>query len=324
MAYNCKGWGVRAAVFDRYGGPEVVRVDEVATPAPGRGQVLVRVRAAAVTSADSRIRAARFPAGFAVPARLVFGVRRPRRPVLGSAFAGVVEALGPGVDGPAVGDRVCGMTGMRMGAHAEQVVVRADRAVPVPDGVGDDDAAAALFGGTTALYFLRDRACLDKGSSVLVNGASGAIGTMAVQLAKRAGAVVTGVTSGPNADLVIGLGADDVLDYRREDLGSTTARFDVVLDTVGNLTIASGRRLLAPDGRLLLAVATLGQTLRARGDVAAGTSGERPEDMAHLLELVRDGELRVVLDRVGSLDDVVDLHRRVDSGRKVGNVVLRP
>lgn len=315
---------MRAAVVDRYGSPDVVRVAEVPTPTPGSREALVRVTSAAVTSADSRIRGARFPAGFGVPARLIFGVRRPRRAVLGSAFAGVVEAVGGKVEGVAAGDRVCGMTGLRLGAHAEQLVTRADRLVPVPEGVTDDEAAGVLFGGTTALFFLRDKASMEKGCSVLVNGASGAIGTIAVQLAKRAGTVVTGVTSGSNAALVTELGADDVIDHQHEDLAGTTARFDVVLDTVGNLTVESGRRLLAPRGRLLLAVATLGQTLRARGDVGAGTSGERPEDMAHLLELVAAGELRVVVDRVGTLDDVVKLHRRVDSGRKVGNVLLRP
>jgi NADPH:quinone reductase-like Zn-dependent oxidoreductase len=170
---------------------------------------------------------------------------------------------------------------------------------------------------------LRDKVSLEKGCSVLVNGASGAIGTIAVQLAARAGAVVTGVTSGSNAALVTELGADDVIDHQHEDLAGTTARFDVVLDTVGNLTVESGRRLLAPGGRLLLAVATLGQTLRARGDVGAGTSGSGRRTWRSA-RAVAAGELRVVVDRVGTLDDVVELHRRVDSGRKVGNVLLRP
>jgi NADPH:quinone reductase-like Zn-dependent oxidoreductase len=193
----------------------------------------------------------------------------------------LVEAVGAQVEGVAVGDRVCGMTGLRLGAHAEQLVTHADRLVQVPVGVTDDEAAGVLFGGTTALCFLRDKVSLEKGCSVLVNGASGAIGTIAVQLAARAGTGVTGVTSRSNAALVTELGADDVIDHQHEDLAGTTARFDVVLDTVGNLTVESGRRLLAPGGRLLLAVATLGQTLRARGDVGAGTSRERPADMAY-------------------------------------------
>ena len=145
-----------------------------------------------------------------------------------------------------------------------------------------------------------------------------------MQLAKLRGAVVTAVTSRPNAALVTSLGADDVIDHTVTDLSSSAGRYDVVLDTVGNLTIDSGRRLLTPGGRLLLPVATLGQALRARGDVAAGSSRERADDVAHLLRLVEDGQLRVVLDKVVGLDDIADVHRRVDSGRKVGNAIVCP
>ena len=324
QAHGYEGIRVRAAVVERYGGPEVVRVQEVRPPEPGKGDVLVQVRAAAVTSGDARIRGARFPTGFAVPARLALGVRRPRRRVLGSAFSGVVAAAGPAVEGLFIGDEVAGMAGMRMGAHAEMLVVPAARAVRKPAAVSHEDAAGVLFGGTTALYFLRDRAGVAPGTTVLVNGASGAVGTCAVQLAKHLGAVVTGVTSGTNAELVTSLGADRVIDHTATDLSSIAARYDVVLDTVGNLTIASGRRLLAPGGQLLLAVATLGQMLRARGDVAAGSSAERAEDVAYLLQLVADGQLRVVLDQVVGLDDIAEVHRRIDTGRKVGNAIVRP
>lgn len=315
---------MRAAVYDRYGGPEVVRVEQVPDPTAGRGEVLVRVRAAAVTSGDARLRAARLPGGFAVPARLVFGIRRPRRRVLGSAFSGDVAAVGPQAEGLSVGDRVAGMAGLRMGAHAELLAVRARRTVRPPPGVSHDDAAGVLFGGLTALHYLRDRATVGPGTTVLVNGASGAVGSVAVQIARHLGATVTAVTSGPNAELVRALGAAHVIDHTTQDLAAGVGRYDVVLDTVGNLTIASGRRLLAPGGRLLLAVATLGQTLRARGDVAAGPAPERAEDMAHLLQLVADGHLRVVLDQVVDLDRVVEVHRRVDSGHKVGNALIHP
>lgn len=313
---------MRAAVYERYGPPEVVRIAEVSRPEPSAGQVLVRVQAAAVTSGDARMRAARFPAGFAVPARLFFGVRRPRRRVLGSSFAGIVEAVGDGVVAPAVGDLVCGMTGTKLGAHAEHLVVAAAKAVPVPAGVSADDAAGLLFGGTTALHFLRDR--VQPGASVLVNGASGAIGTNAVQLARHLGAEVTGVCGAANAGLVTELGAMRTIDYATQDLDTIAERFDVVLDTVGTLSIASGRRLLAPGGILGLAVATLGETVRARGDVVAGSSGERPEDMAHLLGMVASGALVVVHDRSFPLDEIVEAHRLVDGGHKRGNVVVHP
>ena len=315
---------MRAAVLDRYGAPEVVRVAEVPRPEPRAGEVLVRVTAAAVTAADSRIRGARFPRGFGVLARLVFGVRRPRRPVLGGVFSGVVEAVGSRVTGFTVGDEVCGMTGARLGTHAQYVAVPAKKVARKPAGVTHEQAAGVLFGGSTALYCLRDRASVGPGRSVLVNGASGAIGTSAVQLAKHFGARVTGVTSAGNAALVTDLGADRVIDYTSTPLADVTDRFDVVLDAVGTLSPTSGRRLLTDDGVLLLVVATLGENLRARGNVKAGVTPERVQDFDLLLRLVAAGDLTVVVDRVYDLDDIAAAHRRVDSGHKVGNVLIRP
>jgi NADPH:quinone reductase-like Zn-dependent oxidoreductase len=313
---------MRAAVVERYGPPEVIEVVEVPAPVAGKGQVLVRVHVAAVTSADARIRSATFPRGFGLPGRLAFGVRRPRRPVLGSAYAGVVEAVGPGVATFAAGDRVAGMAGLRLGAHAELLPVAADKVAALPAGVSDSDAAGALFGGTTALYFLRDRGAIAPGMSVLVNGAAGAIGTNAVQLARHFGAEVTAVCSAANASLATDLGATRVIDYTTADLGSIPDRFDLVLDAVGNLTIASGRRLLADGGKLLLAVADLADTVRARGDVAAGSSKERVSDIDLLLALLAEGTLRTVVDGSFPLEAIVDAHRRVDTGHKVGNVLV--
>ena len=314
---------MRAAVVDRYGGPEVVHIAEVARPEPRADEVLVRVQAVAVTSADSRIRGARFPAGFGFLARLVFGIVRPRRPILGSSFSGVVEIVGARVSGLAPGDEVCGMTGTKLGAHAEYLAVSTKKVTRKPPGLTHEDAAGLLFGGTTALFFLRDKASVGPGTSVLVNGASGAIGTNAVQLAKHLGATVTGVTSGANAALVAKLGADRVLDYTTQDLTATPQRFDVVLDTVGNLSITSGRRLLRGQGVLLLAVANLGDTIRPRGNVVAGTAPERVDDFDLLLQLAADGEITVVNDETYDLDDIADAHRRVDSGHKVGNIIVR-
>lgn len=314
---------MRAAVVTQYGPPDVVRIAEVPTPAPGPRDVLVRVHAAAVTSADSRIRGARFPRGFAAFARLAFGIRRPRHTTLGGVFSGVVEATGTKVDGFAVGDEVCGMTGLTMGAHAEYVVVRATKVTAKPPRVSHEDAAAILFGGSTALHYLRDKGNLQPGATVLVNGASGAVGTCAVQLARHFGATVTGATSAANATLVKELGADHVVDYTQTPVAELSERYDVVLDTVGVLGPATGRRLLTDQGVLLLAVADLADTLRARGNVKAGPAPERPEDYAFLLKLVADGELTAVIDQVVDLDDIVAAHQRVDSGRKVGNVVVR-
>ncbi len=317
---------MRAAVAGRYGPPDVVQVMDVPRPTPRGDEVLVRVHATAVTAADARIRAARFPRGFGPFARLAFGIRRPRRPVLGGVFSGVVETVGSRVTDLAPGDEVCGMTGIRFGTHAEYVVVPAKKVTAKPTGVGHEDAAAVLFGGTTALYFLRDRAELPAGATVLVNGASGAIGTAAVQIARHLGATVTGVTSTPNVALVRKLGAEHVVDYTATPVSALTERYDVVLDTVGNIGPADAGRLLTDSGVLLLAAADLGQTLRARGRVKAGAAPERPSDVAHLVGLVADGHLTAVIDESvsGGLEAIAAAHERVDAGRKVGNIVLRP
>ena len=330
---------MRAGVVEGYGPPSVVRIATVADPVAGRGEALVRVMAATVNSGDARIRGARFPRGFALPGRLALGVKGPRVAVLGIVFAGVVEALGADAAGAgradgettasglAVGERVCGMAGARMGAHAELAAVSVSRLVRIPGGISFDDAAGVLFGGTTALHYLRDKAAVRAGEHVLVIGASGAVGTNAVQLAKQFGAQVTAMTSARNAGLVSALGADRVIDYRVDPIGSVAdrgERFDVVFDTVGALNPKSGRSLLAEGGRLLLAVASLGEMITARGPVKTGTSPERAEDFATLLDLVGSRELRVVIDETLPLDRLAEAHARVDSGRKVGNLVLHP
>ncbi|PRX99593.1 NAD(P)-dependent alcohol dehydrogenase [Allonocardiopsis opalescens] len=318
---------MRAAVVDRYGPPGVVRVVEVPEPVHRADEILVRVRAAAVTAGDARIRGARFPKGLGPFARLGLGVLRPRQRILGSAFSGVVESVGAqsgiSASGVAPGDEVCGMSGSRLGAHAEYVAVPAGRVVRKPAGVSHEDAAGVLFGGTTALYFLRDKAGLAAGMSVLVNGASGAVGTNAVQLAKHVGATVTAVTSTGNVPLVARLGADHVIDYTTASIGAVADRFDVVIDTVGAISPASGRRLLTPDGVLLLVAANLWEMLRSRGSVKTGSAPERAADIEHLLALMADGRLATVTDRVLALAEIVAAYERVDSGRKVGNVIIR-
>lgn len=315
---------MRAAVANGYGPPEVVRVVAVPRPIPRAHEVLVQVMAAAVTSGDARIRAGRFPPGFGLLARVAFGLTGPRRKVLGSAFAGVVAAVGRDVRSLAQGDRACGMMGMALGAHAEYVTIDAVRIVKTPRGVSDDDAAGVLFGGTAALHFLRDKAQVGPGTTVLVNGASGAVGTNAVQLATHFGATVTAVTSARHSALVVRLGAHRVIDYTTTAAGTLAERFDVVLDAVGNLTRESGARLLTDRGVLVLAVASLGDTVRARGRVVAGSAPERVADYDTLLQLVADGALTVVIELAVDLDHIVDAYRLVDSGHKGGNILVHP
>lgn len=318
---------MRAVVVGRYGPPEVAQVREVATPEPGRGEVLVRIRATAVTSGDARMRSGRFPKGFTVPGRAAMGFRGPRCRILGAVFSGDVTAVGADVHDVAVGDRVSGMTGARGGGHAEFVVTTPSRIVATPASVSHDAAAAVLFGGSTALDYLRDKAGLRPGATVLVNGASGSVGSSAVQIARHLGARVIGVTSAANVGTVQRLGAERVIDYRHTSLDQLSAngeRFDVVLDTVGNVSPTFGRGLLAENGVLLLAVAGLGEMLSARGQVKAGPASESTENLATVLQLAADGVIDPLIESVHPLDGIVAAYRRVDSGRKVGNIVVRP
>lgn len=317
---------MRAIVVDRYGPPDVAQLRDLPTPRPRKGEVLVRVAASAVTSGDARMRSGVFPPGFALPGKAVMGFRGPRVRVLGVVFAGEIEAIGPGVTGRAVGERVSGLTGAGCGAHAEFVRVRATKAVPTPEGLTDEAAAAVIFGGSTALDFLSGRVELKPGMSLLVNGASGAVGSAAVQIARHRGSHVTAVCSAANAEFVAELGAERTIDYRGtplEALAASGARFDRVLDTVGNASKA-GRALLADDGVLLLAVASLGETVFSRGPVQARVASEDPALLASVLRLAADGVLAPLIERSYALGDIAEAYARVDSGRKTGNLVLLP
>ena len=315
---------MKAVVVERYGPPEVAVVAEEPLPEPGLGEVLVRVDAAAVTSGDARMRAASFPPGFGFLARLGIGIRGPRRRVLGVAFSGRVERASSDVAEFSPGDEVAGMTGARLGAHAEYVVVPSSRLAPKPRSVSPEDAAGILFGGSTALWFLRDRAHVRPGDRVLVNGASGSVGSAAVQLARHFGASVTAVTSAANTQLVLGLGAERAIDYRETPVAAIPDRFDVVFDAVGNLSRAEGLPLLAPGGRLILAVAGLADTAIPHRGVITGTAPERAEDFELLLGLLASGGLRATTRALDGLESVAAAYRLIDSGRKVGNLVVRP
>lgn len=315
---------MRAAVTGRYGAPEGVVVAEVFVPEPRVGEVLVRVAAAAVTAADSRLRAARFPSGFGVISRVAMGFRGPRVRILGNSLSGTVERVGPGVIAFSVGDEVAGMTGSRMGAHAEYAVAPVRSLAHKPAQVSHADAAGVLFGASTGLYFLRDRARLAAGESVLVNGASGAVGSASVQLARHMGASVTAVTSERNHDLAARLGATRRVDYAVTPVTELGERYDVVIDAVGNISRGDGLRLLTERGRLLLVAAGLVDTIRARGRVIAGPAPELADDMRLLLELVAAGDLDAATEVAGDLEALPDAHRTIDSGRKVGNLVVLP
>jgi 2-desacetyl-2-hydroxyethyl bacteriochlorophyllide A dehydrogenase len=317
---------MRAAVCERYGPPEVVSIREVPAPEPGDGEVLIRATATTVNSGDARMRAMNVPTGLGWIVRLRSGLTKPRQPVLGFEVAGRVESVGSAVTQVEPGDRVIGSRGFAFGCHAEKVVVAGDGVVArIPDGLPDEEAVALCFGGATAQWFFQ-KGQLAKGETVLVNGASGAVGTMAVQLAKHAGAEVTGVCSGDHADLVRSLGADHVVDYNSEDFTRAGRRYDVVMDTHGNAPYSRIKGSLAEGGRFLMVVGNLGQMVAAswQKPTIGGTysSAFLRESYGSLLDLAAKGEVKAVIDSVRPFDEIVEAYRRVDGGHKAGSVVL--
>lgn len=314
---------MRAAVYRKYGPPDVVSIEDMPRPVPGARDVLVRVAASSVTSGDARMRAFNLPKPFAIPGRLMLGIFGPRKKVLGVEFAGTVEAVGKAVTKYRPGDRVFGID--VFSCHAEYKLVRENECVAlVPDTLSFEDAAGVPFGGVTALDFF-NRAGIKRGQKVLVNGASGCVGAYAVQLAKYFGAEVTGVCSAGNAELVRSLGADRVIDYATTDFAKEPMVYDLVMDTVGNAPFSRCEPVLAPTGALLAVLGAPEDTFRRPKDgrrLIGGTSAERPEDLRLLADLLAAGTIRAVIDRVYPFDDIRDAYTYVDSGRKRGAVVL--
>lgn len=321
---------MRAAVYDRFGGPEVVRVIDVAVPQPGANDVLIRVVASTVSAADHRMRARDLPRGIGLLAMPVVGLFRPRRRILGMDFAGIVEAVGTDVTRFAPGDEVLGMTGSAFGAHAEFLVLPQSAAIaPKPADLSHEDALALIFGGHTISECIRHRP-IRPGDEVLVNGASGAVGSAGVQVVKHFGARVTAVASADNAELLRGLGADRVVDYRTEDFAAGSERYDVVFDCVGNAPFERVDRILKPGGALLQVAADFNALVRAKGHtrrsgklVAPITFTPAASDVAFATRLYREGGLKPVVDRTYRFDEIVEAHRYVDTGRKRGSVVLQ-
>ncbi|HKW00149.1 MAG TPA: NAD(P)-dependent alcohol dehydrogenase [Vicinamibacterales bacterium] len=303
---------MKAVICAAYGPPEVLRVVEVATPVPRRGQVRIRIRASAVTASDGIIRALKGARRSRILIRLVFGYRAPRR-IMGMVLAGEIDFVGPGVTAFRAGDPVFGMNGWAGGACAEYVCWSAKSLIARrPANLSVEEAAALPYGGLLAMFFLK-RAGLQPGKRILIYGASGAIGTAAVQLARHAGLRVTGVCSTTNLELVRTLGAEAAIDYTREDFTRRSERYDLVFDAVGRRksasAMANARVVLAPEGKVLSVDDVLPRPKR--------------EDLERLRQLAEQGAIRPVIDRTYPLADIVDAHRYVDEGHKKGNVIVR-
>jgi NADPH:quinone reductase-like Zn-dependent oxidoreductase len=303
---------VKAAVCTRYGPPEVLRVEELATPVPRENEVRIRILATAVTSSDCYVRGLNLSLAYRIMARLALGWNAPRQPVLGMVLSGEVDSVGPDATSFEVGQPVFGFNRHRFGTYAQYVCWPEDGLLATrPANLTDEEAAAIPYGGLLALSYLR-RADVRAGQRVLIYGASGAVGTSAVQLARHLGAQVTGVCSTANVDLVASLGATTVIDYTHEDFTDRAARYDLIFDAVGKRKSAAAlrqcRRALASGGACV--------------SVDDGTPNLRREDLVLLGELATKGEIRPVIDRTYALDDIVDAHRYVDNGHKRGNVVV--
>jgi NADPH:quinone reductase-like Zn-dependent oxidoreductase len=313
---------MRAAVTEAFGGVDRVVVREVAKPAPGAGEVLVRVRAAAMNPLDGNLREGRL--------RFIYWLRPPF--VLGVDVAGEVEAVGPGVTRTRPGEAVFG--GLpRPGAHAEYAVAGEDHFLPKPGGLSFEEAVAIPVAGTSALQALRDDAGLRAGQRVLVNGAGGGVGTFAVQIAKAWGTCVTAVASAGKQELLAGIGADARLDYAKEDFARRVSAFDVIFDAVPNRSFPGCRRALAPGGtyvrslpgpgalfwRLLTAMPLFGGR-RCRALMLR----PRRVDLEELVELVEAGKLRPVVGHVFPLEAIREAHLRMQSGHALGKIVVRP
>ncbi len=309
----------------------MVRLGQVATPRLKRDQVLVRVRASAVTTADYRFRASVFPTPFWLPGRLMLGLFRPRNPVLGMDFSGVVEAVGSAVSRFRVGDAVFGATEpMRRGAHAEFIAMPESGAIiHKPESLTHQQAAAIPFGASCALDFLRDVARVQAGQRVLILGASGAVGVWAVQLARQLGAEVTGVCSTRNLELVRSLGAHHVLDYTAGSLFPEGKTYDLIFDTAGITSFANCRAALSDNGTYLpleSGLREMGQvlvtSLRRGKKVRFSVSKNTRQGLEQIVELIASGALTPVVDRVYPMQEIADAHRHVESRHKRGSVVV--
>ncbi|MBL7982631.1 MAG: NAD(P)-dependent alcohol dehydrogenase [Flavobacteriales bacterium] len=317
---------MKAALATAYGGPDVIRIAEVPTPSPKKNEVLIRIHASAVNAADWRLRRAN-------PwfVRLIFGLLKPRRAILGVVFAGEVVETGTDVTKYKKGDRLFGWTSiMGLGGHAEYIALKENGAFTrMPDAMSYTDAAAIPFGFGTARHFLA-KAKVTSGQRVLIYGASGAVGSAAVQLARAMGAEVTGVCSTRNVELVRSLGATEVLDYTKDDLSAHRDRYDMVFETVGKLPFAECVKLVKPNGVIITGSEMPGQMLKRafsgtggkKVAVIGGTAAESAVDMQYLAEMWQQKAIHTVIDSTFPLARIKEAHVVAESGRKVGSVVV--
>ncbi len=282
---------------------------EVENPVPKNNEVLIKIFATTVSSADCRMRSFKVPRSLWIPARIALGISKPRKPILGLYLSGDIESVGKSVNHFQKGDKIFARVGKNFGAYAEDICLPKDCLIALkPSNLSYEEAVSVPFGGFTALYFLK-KAKIQSGQKILIYGASGATGTSAVQLAKFFGAEVTGVCSSMNLELVKSLGADKVIDYTKEDFTMNNGHFDIIFDTVGKITYSKSKKALHPNGKYVSVL-------------TSGHADMNTPDLIFLKELVETGKLKPVIDRIYNIDQIVEAHRYVDKGHKKGNVVI--
>jgi NADPH:quinone reductase-like Zn-dependent oxidoreductase len=320
---------IRAIVCTKYGPPEVLQLQEVEKPIPKANEVLIRNFATTVTLYDCWSRSGTAPPGFGLLMRLVAGIRKPKQPIFGTELAGEIEAVGSAVTKFKLGDQVWAYLGMNQGAYVEYICLPEDGVLTIkPTNMSYEEAAAVQQGALTALYFLR-AGNIQNRQKILIFGASGGVGTFAVQLAKYFGAEVTGICSTPKLDFVKSLGADKVIDYTKEDFTKNGEMYDIILDTIGKTNVGRCKKLIKKDGFYLFTTFGLPKLLRIiwlqmvnRKKAFYGTLEERAEDLIFLKELFEAGKIKSVIDRLYSMKQAAEAHRYVETGQKKGQVVI--
>ncbi len=319
---------MKAIVCTKYGSPDVLQLKEVENPTPKDNEVLIRIHATTVTAGDCELRGLKFSFLLRSLMRLGFGFRRPRKNILGMELAGEVESVGKDVNLFKKGDQVFGTTGMSFGSYAEYVCLREERKMGVlaikPTNMTYEEAAAVPIGGLEALHFLR-KGNIQSGQKVLISGASGTIGTFAIQLAQYYGAEVIGVGNPTSLEMMKSLGAEKVIDYTKEDFTKSGETYDVIFDVVGKSSFSDYKRSLKKNGLLLLANPKLSHVVRGQRNsmkVIAGSSNPKTEDLIFLKELIEEGKIKSVIDRRYPLEQIPEAHRYVETGQKTGNIVI--